>query len=58
MDEAEELCDNLVIIDKGLVAAQGSPQALLARYAEDQRVIFTTEATDLSWLNAIAALTE
>jgi ABC-2 type transport system ATP-binding protein len=53
MDEAEELCDRLVIIDKGLVVAQDSPRALIARYAEDQRVIFTTEATDLSWLKEI-----
>jgi len=29
MDEAEQLCDELVIVDKGQVVTKGSPQALL-----------------------------
>jgi ABC-2 type transport system ATP-binding protein len=32
MDEAEQLCDELVIIDKGLLIAQGSPQRLLDQH--------------------------
>jgi ABC-2 type transport system ATP-binding protein len=56
MDEAEQLCDRLAVIDKGLVVALDSPRDLIARYAEDLRVIFTTEATDLSWLENIECL--
>jgi ABC-2 type transport system ATP-binding protein len=32
MDEAELLCDELVIMDKGKIIAQGTPQNLLKRY--------------------------
>jgi ABC-2 type transport system ATP-binding protein len=53
MDEAEVLCDRLAIIDKGLVVAMDSPRDLITHYAEDLRVIFTTAAADVSWLNAI-----
>lgn len=34
MDEAEQLCDDLVIVDKGQIIAQGSPQALLRQHFE------------------------
>jgi len=33
MDEAEQLCDRLVIMDKGKIAAEGSPQELIGRYS-------------------------
>ena len=33
MDEAEQLCDRLVVIDGGRIVAEGSPQALIAQYA-------------------------
>jgi lipooligosaccharide transport system ATP-binding protein len=33
MDEAEQLCDRLVVMDKGRIAAQGAPRALIERYA-------------------------
>ncbi|HEY8525004.1 MAG TPA: ABC transporter ATP-binding protein [Acidimicrobiales bacterium] len=33
MDEAEQLCDRLVIIDRGLIVAQGPPRALIAAHA-------------------------
>lgn len=32
MDEAEQLCDRLVIINGGLVVAQGAPRALIKQY--------------------------
>ena len=32
MDEAEQLCDRLVIVDGGLVVAEGSPRDLVARH--------------------------
>jgi lipooligosaccharide transport system ATP-binding protein len=33
MDEAEQLCDRLVVMDKGKIVAEGSPRQLIAQYA-------------------------
>ncbi len=33
MDEAEQLCDRLVVMDKGKIAAEGSPAELIRRYS-------------------------
>ncbi|MGH3789098.1 MAG: ABC transporter ATP-binding protein [Pseudonocardiaceae bacterium] len=33
MDEAEQLCDRLVVMDGGLIVAEGSPRELIARYS-------------------------
>ncbi|HEX4787512.1 MAG TPA: ABC transporter ATP-binding protein [Actinospica sp.] len=33
MDEAEQLCDRLVVMDKGRIAAGGTPRDLIERYA-------------------------
>src|SRR5215217_1757065 len=33
MDEAEQLCDLLVIMDRGRIVAEGSPRALIERYS-------------------------
>ncbi len=33
MDEAEQLCDRLVVMDKGRFAAEGSPRELITRYS-------------------------
>jgi lipooligosaccharide transport system ATP-binding protein len=33
MDEAEQLCDRLVVMDQGKIAAEGSPRQLIQRYA-------------------------
>lgn len=33
MDEAEQLCDRLVVIDKGRIVAEGSPAELIRTYA-------------------------
>src|SRR5215218_6137496 len=33
MDEAEQLCDRLVVMDKGKIAAEGSPRELIQRYS-------------------------
>ncbi|MGH3447960.1 MAG: ABC transporter ATP-binding protein [Nocardioidaceae bacterium] len=40
MDEAEQLCDRLVVMDKGLIVAEGSPAQLIARHS-------TREVTEL-----------
>lgn len=33
MDEAEQLCDRLIVMDKGRIMAEGSPSALIRQYA-------------------------
>lgn len=38
MDEAEILCDDLLIIDHGSIIASGSPKALLTEHFEQQRI--------------------
>jgi lipooligosaccharide transport system ATP-binding protein len=43
MDEAEQLCDRLVIMDQGRIVAEGSPRALIERHA-------TREVVELRYL--------
>ena len=38
MDEAEQLCDRLVIMDRARIVAEGSPRELIARYVEREVV--------------------
>src|SRR4029077_13928950 len=33
MDEAEQLCDRLVVMDHGRIAAEGSPRELISLYS-------------------------
>jgi len=33
MDEAEQLCDRLVVMDEGKIVAEGSPRQLIEEYA-------------------------
>lgn len=33
MDEAEQLCDRLVVVDKGSIMAEGSPASLIKKYS-------------------------
>ncbi len=34
MDEAEQLCDRLVIMDKGVIVAEGSPRELIEKHSQ------------------------
>jgi lipooligosaccharide transport system ATP-binding protein len=36
MDEAEQLCDRLVVMDRGTIAAQGTPRELIERYSSKE----------------------
>jgi len=36
MDEAEQLCDRLVVIDEGVIMAEGSPKDLIRRYSSKE----------------------
>lgn len=58
MDEAETLCDRLVVIDGGTVIAEGSPQGLIDRYGEGVRVRFSADGADLGWLTRVSGVRE
>jgi ABC-2 type transport system ATP-binding protein len=59
MDEAETLCDRLVVIDRGSVVAEGSPQHLIDVYGGGVIVRFSApEHQDLSWLSAVPHVAE
>jgi lipooligosaccharide transport system ATP-binding protein len=38
MDEAEQLCDRLVVMDRAKIVAEGSPRGLIERYAQREVV--------------------
>jgi lipooligosaccharide transport system ATP-binding protein len=58
MDEAEQLCDRLVVMDHGRIAAEGTPRELIARYstpevlelrfAPDEQEVAAEKIKDLS----------
>lgn len=56
MDEAETLCDRLVIIDEGKVKAEGSPQQLIDRYGGGARIRFSADGSDLTWLSEVTGV--
>jgi lipooligosaccharide transport system ATP-binding protein len=53
MDEAEQLCDRLVVMDKARIVAQGSPQELIAEYStrEVLELRFDPDDTDVTALD-------
>ena len=59
MDEAEQLCDRLVVMDKGRIVAQGSPAELIAAHATREvlelRFAIGEQATALEKLRAAGA---
>ncbi|WP_419925705.1 ABC transporter ATP-binding protein [Candidatus Poriferisocius sp.] len=42
MDEAEQLCDRLVVMDRGKIVAEGSPRQLIERYSTREVVELRT----------------
>ena len=50
MDEAEQLCDRLAVVDGGRVIALDTPQGMIDGLGLPSTVRFTTSATELHWL--------
>jgi lipooligosaccharide transport system ATP-binding protein len=49
MDEAERLCDRLLVLDQGQKIAEGTPQALIEEHLEKHVIeVYGTEATALA----------
>lgn len=57
MDEAEALCDRLVVMTRGIVAAEGTPAALIDRFGGGVRVRFTLDGQDVGWLSSVPHVT-
>jgi lipooligosaccharide transport system ATP-binding protein len=62
MDEAEQLCDRLVIMDKGRIAAEGAPRDLIARHSSREvlelRFPVGTQESAAQRLEGLAGRTE
>jgi ABC-2 type transport system ATP-binding protein len=48
MDEAEKLCDRLLVVDRGLVIAEGAPRGLIRSLGGDHVVEIATESAAAS----------
>jgi lipooligosaccharide transport system ATP-binding protein len=46
MDEAEQLCDRLVVMDRGRIVAEGSPRELIEKYSTREVLELRFEADD------------
>jgi lipooligosaccharide transport system ATP-binding protein len=59
MDEAEQLCDRLVVMDGGRIAAEGSPRELIERYStrEVVELRFDTDSQE-AYAEKVAGLGE
>jgi ABC-2 type transport system ATP-binding protein len=53
MDEAEQLCDRVAVVDSGKVVALGTPQGLIDGLGLPSVVRFSTSEPDLDWLEKI-----
>lgn len=56
MEEAYELCDELIIMDHGKIIAQGSPDALLAKHFQDVVLQLPREDFQVSNLAGLSVL--
>jgi len=56
MDEAENLCDRVAIVDKGKIVASDSPRGLITAYATGVRVLFSTDKPDLAFLEKVSGV--
>ena len=56
MDEAERLCDRIVVVQRGGIVSEGTPRDLVERHAGEGRVLFSTDVEDLSWLTEVAGV--
>lgn len=60
MDEAEQLCDRLVVMDRGVIAAEGSPAQLIAEHStrEVAELRFPVEADLATFVPRLEGLGE
>jgi ABC-2 type transport system ATP-binding protein len=54
MDEAEQLCDRIAVVDGGRVVATDTPQGLIARFGGPIKLTFTPDGHDVRFLQDVA----
>jgi ABC-2 type transport system ATP-binding protein len=54
MDEAEQLCDRIAVVDGGRVVATDTPQGLISRFGGPVRVTFTPDGQDVRFLEDLS----
>jgi ABC-2 type transport system ATP-binding protein len=54
MDEAEQLCDRIAVVEGGRVVATDTPQGLIARFGGPIRISFTPDGHDVRFLEGVA----
>jgi ABC-2 type transport system ATP-binding protein len=54
MDEAEQLCDRIAVVDGGRVVATDTPQGLISRFGGPVRITFTPDGHDVGFLEDVA----
>ncbi len=57
LEEADQLADNIVVIDKGRIIAEGSPMQLKQQAGAASLVVTVTDAADLAAAQALLAKT-
>ena len=53
MDEAEELCDRIAVINEKRVVAIDTPDGLVEQFGGGATVTFSTDAADLAFLDRV-----
>jgi ABC-2 type transport system ATP-binding protein len=54
MDEAEQLCDRIAVVEGGRVVATDTPQGLISRFGGPIRISFTADGHDVRFLQGVA----
>jgi ABC-2 type transport system ATP-binding protein len=54
MDEAEQLCDRIAVVDGGRVVATDTPQGLISRFGGPIKITFTPNGHDVRFLEDVA----
>jgi ABC-2 type transport system ATP-binding protein len=57
MDEAEQLCDRIAVVDGGRVVATDTPQGLISRFGGPTRLSFTSDGHDVRFLEGVSCVT-
>ncbi len=56
MDEAENLCDRICVVNHGKIVATDSPQGLINTFATQIKVLFSTNEPDISYLKQVPSV--
>jgi ABC-2 type transport system ATP-binding protein len=56
MDEAEQLCDRIAVVDGGRVVATDTPQGLISRFGGPIKITFTPDGHDVRFLEDVACV--